>query len=97
MRIKTAENTILRLVRLKMGLIPERFYTFLWMPIGMAALGLPLGTALYTITGNAAFIGLGFPIGLGAGVVLGMGLDKKAKKENRLLIIDQESLAPDKD
>ena len=95
MKIKTAENNILKLVRMKMGLIPERFYTFLWMPLGMAALGLPLGTALFTITGNAAFIGLGFPIGLGAGVMLGMGLDKKAKKENRVLIIDQEALAPD--
>ena len=79
------EQDILELVRKKLGLVPENYYTYLWIPVGMAAFGLPLGTVISSLTGNPAFIGIGLPIGIGLGALLGSHLDQKAKKENKVI------------
>lgn len=86
--IKTTEHTILRLTRKKLGLTSEKFYISLWLPLGMVVFGMPLGTLISSITGNVAFLSLGLPIGMVLGILVGTTLDNKAKKENRVLVIE---------
>lgn len=79
------ESRIFLLVNRKLGLVREKFYITMWMPLGMATFGLPIGLIFFAVTGNAAFIGIGLPLGMAAGAVLGNALDKKAKQQNRIL------------
>lgn len=86
-RIKTTENNILELVRRRLGIITEKYYTFLWMSLGLAAFGLPLGTLIFAIKENPAFIATGLPLGSVLGIFIGIALDYRAKKENKVLVI----------
>lgn len=83
--LQKTEKSILDLVRKRSGLIPENYYTYLWMPVGMAGFGLPLGAFVFALTDNPAFIGIGLPLGIGMGGLLGAMLDNKAKKENKVI------------
>lgn len=79
---------IVKKVEKEARLVPEKYYTKLWLAIGMAAFGIPLGVIFGMSLKNMAFIGIGLPIGLGIGVAVGAQLDKKAKEENRQLAIE---------
>ncbi len=89
-KIKTAESRILNLLAKGPGIVPKNYYTTLWLPLGMSAFGLPIGTAIFAITGNVAFIGIGLPIGMAVGSYYGSSLDKKAEKEGRVLNIAKQ-------
>lgn len=89
-KIKTAKSRILNLLAKGPGIVPKNYYTTLWLPLGMSAFGLPIGTAIFAITGNVAFIGIGLPIGMAFGSFYGASLDKKAEKEGRVLNIDKQ-------
>lgn len=83
-----SNNTIVRLLEKHLKLVPKNYYQVLWMSVGMAAFGIPLGVAFSAALNNYAFIGLGLPIGLGIGLALGVTMDKKAKAEGRQLPVD---------
>jgi hypothetical protein len=89
-KIKAAKSKILNLLEKGPGLVPKNYYATLWLPLGMSAFGLPIGTVIYVITGNVAFIGIGLPIGLAIGSLYGACLDKKAEKEGRVLNFTQK-------
>lgn len=84
-KIKAGKSAILKQLEKQENLVPKHYYTALWLPLGMTAFGLPLGVAVFVITGNAAFIGIGLPIGMAIGSLNGATLDKKAEKEGRVL------------
>ena len=84
-KAKTVKNEILKLLREKHYLVPEKYYTNLWMPLGMSAFGLPIGVVLFAFTDNPAFIATGLPLGLGMGGLYGAQLDKKAEAEGKVL------------
>ncbi|HET8858819.1 hypothetical protein [Marivirga sp.] len=89
MKLLNKEQTqILRLVRKELRLIPKNYYTYLWMALGMAVFGLPLGIFYGKIIDNMGLVSLGLPIGLGIGIMVGMGLDSKVKKEGRQINAD---------
>ena len=88
-KLKAAKNAILKHLAKEYKLVTKNYYATLWMPLGMTAFGLPLGTAVYVITGNAAFIGIGLPLGMAFGSFYGATLDKKAEKENRVLKLQE--------
>lgn len=84
-KMKGSKKGIFELLQKKTGLVPEKYYTNYWMPMGMSVFGLPFGAALSGITKNSAFIGIGLPIGLAIGSLYGKKLDKKATEEGKVL------------
>ncbi|WP_424494285.1 hypothetical protein [Salinimicrobium sp. GXAS 041] len=83
--LHNTQQSILELVRKKTGLVPENYYTYLWLPVGMAAFGLPIGSIISSLTGNTVFLAIGLPIGMSLGLLLGKHLDERAKKENKVI------------
>lgn len=69
-------------------IVPKNYYQSLWMLLGMAAFGLPIGAAFGASIGNMAFLSIGLPIGMVIGLAMGAGMDKKALKEGRQLDVE---------
>lgn len=85
--IKMKQSTIVNLLAKEVKIVPKNYYQTIWMSMGMAAFGIPIGVAIGTATKNMGLLGVGLPIGLGLGVVVGRKMDEKAAKENRQLNI----------
>lgn len=83
--IRRKQSGILKLLDKEMNLVPSNHYRNLWLVLGMATFGLPLGVVFGTILGSMGFIGMGLPIGMPIGMAMGMSLDKKALSEGRQL------------
>ena len=83
--IRKAQSKILKLIEKELGLVAINHYRKIWMVIGMAVFGTPLGVALGSSLGNMAFIGAGIPIGMALGIAVGTRMDKKASEEGRQL------------
>lgn len=83
--LKATQQDILKWLEKELKLMSEKYYSNRWSTLGMLVFGLSIGTAMFAITGNSAFIAVGFPIGLGIGSLYGASLDKKAEAEGRVL------------
>ena len=83
--IKMKQSAIVNLLAKEAKIVPKNYFQTIWMSIGMAAFGIPIGVAIGTATKNMGLLGVGLPIGLGLGVVVGRKMDEKAAKENRQL------------
>lgn len=88
MTIQKKQSQIVKLLEKELKLVPKNHYKMIWLAIGMAAFGIPIGVAFGTSMGNMAFLGIGLPIGLGIGIAVGTQMDKKAEQEGRQLNID---------
>ncbi len=86
--IKKAEADILKLLEKELKILPINHYKKLWMVLGMSAFGIPLGVAFGNSVGNLGLLGLGFPIGMGIGIFVGISQDKKAIDEGRQLAFE---------
>ncbi|MUP16208.1 hypothetical protein DWB61_13590 [Ancylomarina euxinus] len=82
------QTKILQLLEKELKLVRKNHYMTLWMSIGMAAFGLPMGAAFGVSLGNMAFIGVGLPLGIALGMAYGTTLDKKACEEGKQLNVD---------
>lgn len=78
--IKKAEADILKLLEKELKILPINHYKKLWMVLGMSAFG--------NSVGNLGLLGLGFPIGMGIGIFVGISQDKKAIDEGRQLAFE---------
>lgn len=67
------------------GLTPKAYYQTLWMSLGMAAIGLPIGLLISLSSDNFGFFASGLPIGIGVGIGIGVYLDKKAAEQGKQL------------
>lgn len=85
--IKMKQSAIINLLAKEAKIVPKNYFQTIWMSMGMAAFGIPIGVAIGTATKNMGLLGVGLPIGLGLGVVVGRKMDEKAAKENRQLNI----------
>ena len=83
-------HQIMKKVQKELELVPKNYHRNLWMGIGMAAFGIPMGTAFGVSMENMGFMGIGLPIGLVIGLAVGTELDKKAEKNGKQLDIDYE-------
>lgn len=84
--INKVYQKILKLVREKTGFVPKNYYKNLWMVLGLAVFGAPLGIVFsMIIRGDAALMGIYIGLGLPLGLVIGGGLDKKAAREGKQL------------
>ena len=86
--LKTQQAYIIKVLEKEAKIVPRHYYRNLWLPLGMATFGLPMGVAFGSALGNMAFMGLGLPIGMGVGIAVGTGIDNKAFHEGRQLDIE---------
>ncbi|WP_324721159.1 hypothetical protein [Salinimicrobium sp. HB62] len=84
-KIRAAKNDILKHLEKEYRLVSQHYYTSLGLPLGMTAIGIPIGVVIYLLTGNIAFIAIGLPVGMAIGSFFGASLDKRAEKEGRVL------------
>ena len=89
-QIRKAQSSILKLLEFELKLVTKNHYRNRWLAIGMAALGIPIGTAIGASIGNMAFVGLGMIVGMIFGITIGMGMDKKAKEAGKQLDVEIE-------
>jgi hypothetical protein len=82
------QSKILELVEKELKLVPKNHYRNLWLAIGMAVFGLPLGAAFGLGLDNMAFIGIGLPMGILIGMAVGSEMDKKARQKGRQLDLE---------
>ena len=59
------------------------YYGRLWMILGYAMFGVPLGVCMGAVLDNMGLMGAFMPIGMAIGLFFGSLLDKKAKQEGR--------------
>jgi hypothetical protein len=83
-----AQHAILKIAEQKLRLVARDHYRNMWMSVGIAAFGIPLGVAFGVSMGNMGFLGIGLPIGMAIGIAVGIGMDKKAMQEGRQLDVD---------
>jgi hypothetical protein len=83
--LKDSRAKILKLVEKEFKLVPKNHYRNLYLAVGMASFGIPLGVIFGLSLGNMAFIGIGLPIGMGIGIAVGTALDKKARDSGKQL------------
>ncbi len=81
-------NAITKLLEKELKLVTKNHYRNMWLAVGMAAFGIPLGAALGLLSKNMALFSAGLPIGLGIGIVIGTHMDKKAAEEGRQLNVE---------
>ncbi|MBC9797500.1 hypothetical protein [Sinomicrobium weinanense] len=82
------QNGIIKLIEKKIKLVPKKHYLNLWLPLGMAVFGIPIGIIFGISMGNMAFLGVGLPVGMVLGIAIGTELDKKAFEEGRQLDLE---------
>ena len=78
-QIRKTQSSILKLIEKELKMVTKNHYRNIWLAIGMAVFGIPLGVAFGTILGNMGLLGIGLPIGM----AVGSGMDKKAFKDGR--------------
>lgn len=77
-KIREKQTQIIRKVEKEQKIVPKNYYRNIWMAIGMAVFGIPLGVVFGMSLGNMAFIGIGLSIGLTIGLGVGSEMDKKS-------------------
>jgi len=87
-QIIKAQRSIINLIEKELKLVTKNHYRNMWLALGMAVFGLPLGVAFGTSLGNMGLLGIGLPIGMVIGMALGLGMDKKAFEEGRQLDLE---------
>lgn len=86
--VKQKQSKIIKLVEKELKIVPQKYYTKLWLALGMSVFGIPLGVAFGISIGNLGLLAIGLPIGMGIGALAGSGMDKKAFEEGRQLAIE---------
>ena len=89
-QLNNAQSSILKLIEKELKLVPKNHYRNMWLALGLATFGMPLGVAFGLSLGNMAFLGIGLPIGMGIGIAVGSALDKKAFDSGNQLELELE-------
>lgn len=88
--IRRTQTKMLSLLEKDLKMVTKHHYRNSWMAIGMTAFGLPMGVVFGSAMDNMSYIGIGLPIGMLIGIVVGDQMDKKALKEGRQLDVQIE-------
>jgi len=87
-KIEKTQSEIIRLLEKEVKLVPKNYYRNIWLALGIAVFGIPIGIVFGAILENMTFLAIGLPIGLVIGVAVGAGMDNKAGKEGRQLDVE---------
>ena len=86
--VRQKQAEIIKQLEKEQKIVPKNHYRNIWMALGMAVFGVPLGVVFGMSLDNMAFLGIGLPIGLVIGLGVGAEMDKKAFREGRQLDIE---------
>ena len=87
-QLRVSQNKILSKLERKAKIVTKHHYRNMWLALGLAVFGVPIGLILSNILDNSGLIGIGFPFGMFIGIVLGNQMDKKAAvKGNQIDIV----------
>lgn len=86
--VKQQQTAILKHVEKAHKIVPKNYYQTMWLLFGMTVFGLPIGSMIGLSLHNIGLLGLGLPIGMGIGVLVGFSMDKKALNEGRQLNLE---------
>lgn len=86
--LKQKQTDIVKVLEKELKIVPINYYRNLWMMVGMAAFGLPLGVAFGTAIGSMGMMGIGLPIGMVIGIAVGTKFDKRAHEDGRQLSVE---------
>jgi hypothetical protein len=81
------KHNIVELARKDNGFVPEKYYQNQWFVLGMSLFGMPIGLLFSLASDNIGLLGIGLPIGMLIGYVIGKQKDENAKKEGKQLIL----------
>ncbi len=87
-QFRKTQQDILSLIEKELKLVPKNHYRNIWMALGIAAFGIPIGVVFEASLGNMGYLAIGIPFGLSIGLAIGTGLDKKAADEGRQLDVE---------
>lgn len=87
-QLRKTQTCLLNKMEKDLKLVTKNHYRNLWMAVGMAAFGIPMGIIFGASLGNMGFIGIGLPIGMVIGIAVGTSMDKKALEEGRQLDLE---------
>lgn len=79
------KNKILKIVVENANWVPKNYYRKSMLLFGMSIIGIPIGVSFGFLMKNMGLMGVGLPIGMGIGSIIGVSKDKKALAENRQL------------
>lgn len=85
---KRKQTDIVKRLEKELKIVPINYYRNLWLALGIAAIGIPIGVAVGAGSGNMGMLGIGAPIGMAVGLAIGTQLDKKAYKAGKQLGIE---------
>lgn len=80
-RYRKVTNRVLALVQKQTKLVPRNYHRDLWMSLGLAVFGVPIGIAMGSAMDNMGLMGAFMPIGLAIGLAVGAGMDKQAQQQ----------------
>lgn len=86
--IQRTQFNLLKMLEKKLKLVTKNHYRNMWMAIGMAAFGIPIGVAFGASLGNMAFLAVGIPIGMAVGIGVGTAMDQKAIENGNQLDLE---------
>lgn len=86
--LNKAQTAILKLIEKELKLVPGNHFRNMWLAVGMAAFGMPIGIVFGISIGNMGMLAIGLPIGMAIGIAYGTSLDKKAKDQGLQLNIE---------
>ncbi len=87
-RLRKVQSSIINILMKEEKIVPKNYYRNMWLGLGMAVFGVPMGVAFGAAMDNMAFLGTMIPVGMAIGIAIGTAMDGQAKKEGRQLEID---------
>ncbi|MHA7831625.1 MAG: hypothetical protein ACX93O_11040 [Flagellimonas sp.] len=86
--IRKEQSKIVGMLAQKLKIVPINYFRKTWFVLGMTVFGIPIGAAFGLSLNNMAYLGIGLPVGMSIGLVIGSRMDNKAKEEGRQLDIE---------
>lgn len=87
-KLRKTQSSIVNILLKEVKIVPKNYYRNLWLSLGMAVFGVPMGVAFGAALDNMAFLGIGIPMGMAIGIAIGTAMDEQARKEGRQLKVD---------
>lgn len=83
--LRKRQFVLLKLIEKEIRLVAKHHYRNLWLVIGMVAFGLPMGIVFGAGFDNMSLMGIGIPIGMFFGFVIGNEMDNNAFENGKQL------------
>ncbi len=81
--LRKSQTKILIHLEKEYKIVAKNHYRNMWMAVGMAVFGIPMGAVFGFSLGNMGLFGVGLPMGMAIGIGIGTAMDKKALEEQR--------------